>query len=413
MASTNKRVAKVITDKNEIDRIAHVTEDDITLSYIMETFGTFAGKAKYRPYDIITIPAGCYGNNGKLNKQPFTTTIGIYIYNKYFIERDLFEHFHYITKELTKKAINGINEDLSYLVLEDKVDVETLKRYNKKVQKFMAYVSIYSPSYTDKFLTCSAVINKKKEELIKANKDAIDRGDEVVITKIEKELLDYAMEYLKDDPSLDMYLSGARGDFNNHFKNMYVMKGAIKDPDPNAKQKYHIATSNYIDGIKPEEYVVFANSLAAGPFSRAKKTEVGGYLEKLFLYAFQHLKLDPAGSDCGTKRYITVTLTKQNIHKWMYSYIIQGDKLVEITSTNKDKFIGKKVKIRYSALCESKTGICNHCFGNLPYRRGDLNVGISSTIIASTMKNISMKSFHDSVQKIRPVDINKAFGFTN
>ena len=67
--------------------------------------------------------------------------------------------------------------------------------------------------------------------------------------------------------------------------------------------------------------------------------------------------------------------------------------------------------MRFSALCESKTGICNHCFGNLPYRRGDLNVGISMTIVPSTMKNKSMKAFHDSVQKTMPVDINKAFGF--
>ena len=211
---------------------------------------------------------------------------------------------------------------------------------------------------------------------------------------------------------MDTYLSGARSTFGNNFKNMYVMKGAVKDPDPNAKQKYRIATSNYMDGIKPEDYAIFANSLAAGPFSRAKKTEVGGYLEKIFLYSYQHLKLDPPGSNCGTTRCISVTLTKKNIKDWMYSYVVQGSKLVEITSDNKDKFIGKTVKLRYSALCQSKTGICNCCFGNLPYRRGDLNVGISTTIVPSTMKNKSMKAFHDSVQKTMIVDINRAFGFT-
>lgn len=406
------RKAKKVTNQQNIDYIANIKEEDITTSFIMETFGEFDGKRRFETYDEITIPKGSYGN-GKTNKNEFTTTVGIYIFNKYFIESDksLFDIFGYINDEIGGKKHKWLNKQLSFLLLEDKISPDTMKTFHKKVQKFMPYVSIYSPSYSEKFLTCTAVINKKKEELLKKNADAIAAGDEIVAERIEKELLDFAREYLDGDPALDSYLSGARGTFDNNFKNMYVMKGAVKDPDPNAKQKYKIATSNYMDGIKPDEYVIYANSLAAGPFSRAKKTEVGGYLEKIFLYAYQHIKLDPEGSDCGTKRFITVKLDENNIEDWMYSYIIQGDKLVEITSENMNKFIGKTVKIRFSALCESKTGICNHCFGNLPYRRGDLNVGISSTIIPSTMKNVSMKSFHDSVQRTTPVDINRAFGF--
>lgn len=407
----NKRKPRVVTKQEDIDYIVNITQDDITSSFMMETFGDFGSTPRFYPYDEISVPPGKYGNHGKLNKNTFYTTVGTYIFNKFFIERDLFDQFQYINKEVSGKMLNQINEKLSYLVLEDKITVEQQKMFHKKMQKNMPFVSILSPSFTTKMLTCTDEINKEKERLIKKYQDALERGDEVVAEKMEKELLDFALEYLKDDPAMDPYLSGARTDLGNHFKNLFVMKGAVRNPDPNAKQKYNIATSNYMDGIKPEEYCLFANSLAAGPFSRAKKTEVGGYLEKLFLYAYQHVQLDPPGSDCGTKRYIEVTLDSKNISKWMYSYVIQGSKLVEITSENMDKFIGKTVKMRFSALCESKTGICNHCFGNLPYRRGDLNAGISTTIVASTMKNKSMKAFHDSVQKTTPVDINKAFGF--
>ena len=42
-----------------------------------------------------------------------------------------------------------------------------------------------------------------------------------------KELLDFALEYMKGDPSMDMFLSGARGSIGNNFKNMFVMKGVI------------------------------------------------------------------------------------------------------------------------------------------------------------------------------------------
>lgn len=407
------RKPKVITNEKDIDYIAHITEDDITTTFIMENFGEFNDKVRFNTYDEITIPVGCYGNHGELNKNPFVTTVGTYVYNKYFIERDLFNIFHYINEEITDGMYENINSDLSYALLEDEITVEQFKRYEKKVQKFMPYVAILSPSYSDKFLTCTTEINKKKNQLIKKYEKELAEGNEVIASQIENELLEFAQEYLKDDPAMDSFLSGgASGSMGNNFKNLFIMKGAVKDPDPNAKQKYKIATSNYMDGIKPEEYAIFANSLAAGPFSRAKKTEVGGYLEKVFLYAYQHIKLDPAGSDCGTKRTITIEITKKNIADWMYSYVVGNNgQLTEITSKNKDKFIGKKVKIRYSALCESKTGICNKCFGNLPYRRGNLNSGIESTIIPSTMKNRSMKAFHDSVQKTRIIDINKAFKF--
>lgn len=406
------RKPKVITKKEDIEYIANIKEDDITTSFFMEMFGEFDGKCRFHTYDEITIPPNSYGKDKK-NKNSFTTTVGIYVFNKYFIEQDLFDLFEhgYLNEEITSGVFGKINKVLSYALAEDRITVNTLKRYLQKTQKTMPYISIIAPNYTDKFITSSKVISKKKEELLKKNKDAIEREDELIATKIEKELLDYAQDYLKDDPAMDMFKSGARGSISNNFKNMFVMKGAIKDPDPNAKHKYHIATSNLIDGIKPEEYTLFANSLAAGPYSRAKKTEVGGELERLLLYAYQDVTLDEPGTDCGTKRYVTINLTNDNVADWMYCYIIDGDKLIELTSENMNKYIRKKVKVRFSSLCENKNGkICNICAGNLDYRRGLRNSGITTTFVASTMKNISMKSFHDSVARTTVMDIRKAFG---
>ena len=77
-------------------------------------------------------------------------------------------------------------------------------------------------------------------------------------------------------------------------------------------------------------------------------------MERLLLYAYQDVTLDEPGTDCGTKRYVTVNLTNDNVADWMYCYIIDGDKLVELTSDNMNKYIGKKVKVRFSSLCENK-----------------------------------------------------------
>ena len=118
--------------------------------------------------------------------------------------------------------------------------------------------------------------------------------------------------------------------------------------------------------------------------------------------------LEP-GTDCGTKKYITVKVTEKNISSLMYSFVIEGNKLVEITSDNMDSYIGKTVKLRYSSMCKAKNGICNACAGNAFYRQGRVNVGIETPQIPSKIKNIFMKSFHDAQVKLQEMDTMKAF----
>lgn len=125
--------------------------------------------------------------------------------------------------------------------------------------------------------------------------------------------------------------------------------------------------------------------------------------------AFQHIVLLDPGSDCGTDRYIIMELNDSNIDLMMYSYIIEGSKLVELTSENRDKYKGKKVKFRYSSMCKAKNGVCNKCAGNLFYRLGIRNVGAATPQIPSKLKLLSMKLFHDDQLNFTEMDPMKAF----
>lgn len=98
-----KRVSNIITKKEDLDFLLNITDKSITRTFIMECFGEFDGKRRFNPYDQITIPAGYYGTNKKKNKNSFKTTVGIWIYNKYFIEPDFVDIFGYITKKLIRK----------------------------------------------------------------------------------------------------------------------------------------------------------------------------------------------------------------------------------------------------------------------------------------------------------------------
>ena len=411
----NTRTSRTITDKQDIDMLINLNEDDITKSLVIELFGNFGEYQKFNPYDIITIPIGGYGGkipNGqeKKNKNTFTTTVGRFIFNKYFIEcePELLDLIGYVNDNVGKKVYGKLFDQLCYFVMEDQISMETYKRFCVKTQKFMPFVSILAPNHSDNMLTITKKINVRKAQLLAENKEAIDNHDVKVVDAISKELLTYAKELMAGDPAMDMFLSGAGGSFENNFKNMFIMRGSVQDPDP--RKSYNIITSNYIDGVSKEEYSMLANTLAAGPYSRSKKTELGGYWEKLFLTAFQHIILQEPDSDCGTKRHITMTVTDKNISLIMYCYVINDDgSLTEITSQNKDKFVGKTVRLRFSSMCEAKDGICNKCAGNLFYRLGIRNIGASTPQIPSKLKVLSMKLFHDDQLNFTEMDPMKAF----
>lgn len=407
-----KRKSKIITNDIDIQELCGYKRKDLSASKVMELFGDFGDGPRFQPYDIITIPAKAYGNENIYNTTSFTTTVGKLICNKIFIEprENLLREVGWIDDILTKKAYGKLYDSLGYLRLEGKIDLDDYKYFCNQTQAIMPFVSILSTGFTDDMLVSGKKIGALKEKLIKENKAAIDAGDIKVVDKIQKELLDYAHDLLKDDPGMDMYDSGSMGDFGNNFKNMFIMKGANKDPDP--AKPYTVITSNYIDGVSAEEYTKFANTLAEGPYSRGKKTESGGYWEKLFLYAFQHIKLGEPGSDCGTKRAIDLVLTSDNIGKNMYNYIVNSDgTLTEITSENKDQFINKRVKMRFSSLCEAKGCICNKCAGNIWYRLGlSRNIGPILPQIPAKVKVIMMKAFHNNQITLVEMNPMKAFG---
>jgi hypothetical protein len=149
--------------------------------------------------------------------------------------------------------------------------------------------------------------------------------------------------------------------------------------------------------------------LSTGPYARAKRTADGGYYSKLMQAAYQYIKVGPPNSDCGTNRTIQVSLTKDNIELWMYSYIKEGSRLIELTSDNMDKYIGKTVNMRFSSLCESENYICNKCAGNLFNRLGITNIGMSVNQIAERLKNKLLKLAHSTEIKTVEIDVDEAF----
>lgn len=403
---SNKRQSKQITGDDLKYLLNLSNEDCLKTSVFMKNFADFKNKKrKFNLYDIMKVPKGCYHEN----KNDFITTVGRWFFNKAVIDyNELFPIFGYINQNFDKKCYKKMNSKLGYAILEGRATVQQLKGMIQSMQKFMPYSSVICPTTSEAFLNTAKMIEPKKKELLKKYKDAIDNNDAYQYNNLEKELINYALDQLKDDEAMDTINSGAGATIHNEFKNMYLTKGAQKNPDPT--KPFNIITSCFANGMSKEDYPKICNSLAAGPYARACKTADGGYSEKLFLSAFQDLVLDKKGTDCGTKRTIEVTLDNTYLPLLMYSYIVDNGKLVRLDSTTMDKYKGKKVKVRFSSMCEHEK-ICNKCAGDLFYMLNTPNVGVITPQLAACVKVISMKAFHDSTDTYQQMNVMKAFGY--
>lgn len=406
-----------LTKKNLVNNLLVITKDDITFSTMMELFGGFGGESLCHPYDTFDVPAGAYkfiNKNGKQvsNVNKFTTTIGIWIYNIKLIRDFGFASVvdGYVNETINKGKFEDYQQLLAFALLENKIGIEEYKDFLNTADWMMSFETILSPNHTEKVLTCTKQIGAKKKELQKKYKEQLDKGDIAAAEKMEKELLDYAAELLQDDPGLDPLSSGAGGSWGNNFKNMYVMKGAVANPDPNAVKKFNITTSNFMDGISAEEYSTIGNTLAKGAYSRAKKTETGGYWENLVSDASGNLTIGAPDSDCGTKMYGEVYIDPKDYTSYMYNFIIKPNgQLEELTSDNIKNYIGKTVKMRLAVYCKSEEGFCHHCAGNFFYRRGSNKPGLALSLIPNRLKLSALKQFHDTTVQVAELDVQNVF----
>jgi hypothetical protein len=130
-------------------------------------------------------------------------------------------------------------------------------------------------------------------------------------------------------------------------------------------------------------------------------------MSKQLTSAFQGITLDKHGSDCGTTKTLKVTLTKENVGIFKFRFIVEGKKLVLLTSENIDSYIGKTVNMRSPLYCKSKK-MCNKCYGELPYKLGIVNIGLTFNAVGEKLKNLSMKAFHDMTVKLNNINIEDA-----
>ena len=143
-------------------------------------------------------------------------------------------------------------------------------------------------SFTMRGLKPVPAVMKRKAELIKQNKDAIEKGDVIAMSAIEKELVKLAEKEVGDDPSMDLYYSGARGSISNNYKQLSIVKGPVFNKTIG---KYQFIENNFFDGISKEEIAAAGTNVVNAQYPKSCGTAVSGYKAKYYEYGVMSVKL--------------------------------------------------------------------------------------------------------------------------
>lgn len=342
-----------------------------------------------------------------VNTSDVETNIGQFIINKYLYEPSpaMQKVIGYVAEPFTDGKIKEIESGiLSKALLDGLVAVDDMASYFDRIQWLGNTVhTIVAASFTQNTTKNIDKIKKRRDALYEEHKVELSKGNVVVANQIEKELIGMAKEELKDDIGMTLYTSGARGSFDNNYKNLFLTRGPVYNP---ATGRFQIIKRSYMEGLEKDDIPSYGTEVINGAYPKAMETAVAGYATKKFFAAYQAVVLDERGTDCKTKAYRNVLITSKNAPRLMYRYILQGDKLVMLDNSNIKSFIGKTVQMRSPMYCTGDK-LCSKCAGDLYYRLGIKNIGLTTSSVGSSLLNLLMKSFHDSTVKISDIDLNK------
>lgn len=405
------RDKRTITNEEKLYFLS-LKPDDITLELLHQLFTDTYDRAKrkikpskFNTYDEFTLKKGEY-----FNKEDILTNCGLFIINKFLIEPDLKDVLGYCNNPLTKKEINNIQSRLDGYLREDEITPEVYIRYLDRLTwiAFSLNTEVCT-SLTAKSMKELPEIKKAKSELKKKYEKELNSDDNakatVAAVKIEEELVDIAMDLMKDDPADDLYMSGARGGYGVAYKNAQIMKGPVYNT---ARKQFDIMFEPIGSGINKENVPTLANSMLSSQYSKSIATGDCGYKTKKLTAVYQSSTLDKRGTDCHSKGYNIVTLTNSNYDTYSYGFIIEGSKLVRLDEKTKSKYIGKTVKMRSNCYCLHKK-TCNMCAGDKFYLLGQENYGLATGKMANTLLNKRMKAMHDSTVHYYDIDVAKDF----
>jgi hypothetical protein len=154
------------------------------------------------------------------------------------------------------------------------VETKEYIRYLNNIQWFgNSFNAHVSSSFTPNTCKLLPSVKKRRDELVKQNKEKLDKGDALTAVKITDELVKMAEEELKDDVGMHVFQSKCKPSMGNQYKNMFISRGPVSNP---VTKGFDVSPGCYIEGMEKQDIPIYGNSVIAGAFPKAISTKIAG-----------------------------------------------------------------------------------------------------------------------------------------
>ncbi len=201
---------------------------------------------------------------------------------------------------------------------------------------------------------------------------------------VSKAVENKVAEYLKEDrrnPLVIMADSGARGNIAN-FKQLVGMKGLVANPKNEAIELPIV--SSYREGLKVAEFFINTHGARKGGADTALKTADSGYLTRRLVDVSQDVVVREVDCHCDhgfkvraivntAQNTIVAKLSERLIGRFSMhdivdpktgEVIVPGNTMISEDDAAKITAAGiEEVEIRSLFSCQTKNGVCQHCYG--------------------------------------------------
>ncbi len=270
--------------------------------------------------------------------------------------------------------------------------------------------------YAEGIITRTEKYNKVVDVWTKATNDvAAEMMREISTDTLHDEKTGATERNTSFNPIFMMTHSGSRGN-QDQMRQLAGMRGLMAKPSGEIIETP--ITSNFREGLSVAQYFISTHGARKGLADTALKTANSGYLTRRLVDVVQDVIITDI--DCGTvdgleiSHYIKAGDVKQRVHERALGRVTMFDVFDPATgevlipaNTIIDEHYAQVIEdsgisslmIRSTLTCQSKYGVCAHCYGRDLARGHLVNVGETVGIIAAQSigepgTQLTMRTFH-------------------
>jgi hypothetical protein len=377
--------------QNTSDKLKPKTR--ITSTNIEELIENYIKTGQLNLYDYVI-----FVHPKKTNNKEIITTFARVLFNAV-----LPEDYPFINETVTGKKFEQILKDI-----EQRYGLDTANEVIKRAQKYFLYLSsLTTPTFDVSKLEIPEEILKKRDEIVSQIDNMSPVEFDQKVYELYKELEKFLEE--KGITFFDLVKSGTKGKASDLIQ-LFLVWGYGIDADGNLTPP---VKHSLFEGMQPEELYYGSNKARFAGYLKSVGSGEPGYLAVKLRYALNDLYVSKKTSDCGTDKYLELTITKDLAKIILGRYYLneKTGKLELIDQNNVDQLIGKRIKLRSPIYCKADDGVCVTCAGKQIERTGvDGHLGSRVTgSLYTRILNIFMKLSHQKISAGEDLDFREEF----